>query len=940
MIRLSYFCFLLDRSLVRNMLVSFMALIQVLFPLTVAFTPVMLARADEPQYLSAGNVSTLTLGAGETVQDVAKRYNLSLSELKKINQFRIFSRPFEQLSAGDDIDVPVNKSGQEKPSTPPDTEQTDAIERWLASGGSDLGSSLSGRNHSTLSDFAKNRVRSTAVSASQAAVDAWLNQFGTAKIQFGVADDLSLSESAIDMLFPLYDSPNVLWFIQTGGRYAGQRTTLNAGTGLRYFKGNWMYGVNTFFDNDITGHNRRLGFGAELWTDYLQFSGNVYYGLTDWHASRDIEDYDERPADGFDISASGWLPAYPQLGGKVKYEQYYGNEVALVSRDSRQQNPRAITAGIEYTPVPLVTLSSEYRMSGGKDDMQFNLQFKWMPGVSLASQLSPDSVAAGRILAGSRLELVERNNNIVLDYKKQEVIKLVLPDIVHGVEGSTQALSVSVTSKYGLDRIDWLLPDGFVAAGGALKESSKGVWQMTIPVWQVEDANEYEITGTAWDQKGNASRPVRMKVSVERKHVDASRSVLYQESSGYFAADGKTSRKIILKALDENGAPVTGLASLIHLKGVFVPSSDQAGSGGAGGATAMLSRVTQALGEFILPSALADTTPAGEWGGGRIGDFTESTPGIYEANLTSGTTPGELQLTLTVDDTEVPPLKISFGEVVYSLDNPRVITQAPLSDGITAPEVLVTVTDNDRKPVINEVVNVYVGDLPQKVTTDQNGDVTVKLPPQTVAGEHSFDIHSGNSHVTVSVTFLPVASLYSNSVLSADVAGILADDKDKATITLTLNDGAGNPVVGQPVVFSVTPSDGVSLSPVTDHGDGAYSVELRGTRPGHVLVSAMVANVSVPVNPVDITLEQRVLRIFKNGAPLQGKPVVGDKLVIDVQCSEGAAGQVCARPTVWHWEVEMVPGSDSWSPIPGATTDEYVVASDMQKRRLRVSDDK
>lgn len=922
---------------VRKKLVWFTVLIHILCPLTIAFTPLMLARADKPQYLSAVSVRTLTLGAGENVQDVAKRYNLSLSELKEINKFRIFSRPFEQLSAGDDIDVPVNKSMQEKPSTPPDAEQTEAVERWLASGGSDLGTSLSGRNHSTLSDFAKNRVRSTALSASQAAVDAWLNQFGTAKIQLGVADDLSLSDSSLDMLFSLYDSPNFLWFIQTGGRYAGQRTTLNAGTGLRYFKGNWMYGVNTFFDNDITGHNRRLGFGAELWTDYLRFSGNVYSGLTDWHASRDIEDYDERPADGFDISASGWLPAYPQLGGKVKYEQYYGNEVALVSRDSRQQNPRAISTGIEYTPVPLVTLSSEYRVSGGKDEMQFNLQFRWMPGVSLASQLSPDAVAAGRILAGSRLELVERNNNIVLDYKKREVIKLVLPDIVHGVEGSTQALGVSVTSKYGLDRIDWLLPDGFVAAGGALKEPSKGVWQMTLPVWQVKDTNVYEITGVAWDQKGNASRPVRMKVSVERKHIDTSRSVLHLESSQYFAADGKTSQKIILKALDENGAPVIGLASLIHFKGAFVPSSRQAG---AGGTTAMLTRFAQALGEFILPSALADTTLTGEWGGVHISDFTESAPGIYEANLTSGMTPGELQLTLTVNDTEMPPLKVTFGEVVYHLDNPRVITQSPLADGVTAPEVLVTVITDDGKPVVNnEVVNIYVGELPQKVTADQQGDVRVKLPPQTVAGEHSFDIHSGGSHVTVSVTFSPVVSLYSNSVLGADVTGILADGKDKATIKLTLNDGAGNPLPGLPVVFSVTPSDGVSLSPVTDHGDGAYSVGLRGTVSGHVRVSAKVANVSVPINPVDITLEQRVLRIFKNGAPLQGDPVVGDRLVIDVQCGGGGAGQACAGSTVWHWEAAES-GSDVWSRIPGATSDEYVVTSDMQRRRLRVSDDK
>ncbi|OAT14621.1 invasin [Buttiauxella noackiae ATCC 51607] len=44
------------------------------------------------------------------------------------------------------------------------------------------------------------------------------------------------------------------------------------------FRGQWMYGTNVFFDNDITGHNRRVGIGAEAWTNYLRFSANSYFG--------------------------------------------------------------------------------------------------------------------------------------------------------------------------------------------------------------------------------------------------------------------------------------------------------------------------------------------------------------------------------------------------------------------------------------------------------------------------------------------------------------------------------------------------------------------------------------------------------------------------------------------------------------------------------------
>ncbi len=62
------------------------------------------------------------------------------------------------------------------------------------------------------------------------------------------------------------------------------------------------------------------GVGAEVATDYLKFSANTYFGLTGWHQSRDFSSYDERPADGFDIRTEAYLPAYPQLGGKLMYE--------------------------------------------------------------------------------------------------------------------------------------------------------------------------------------------------------------------------------------------------------------------------------------------------------------------------------------------------------------------------------------------------------------------------------------------------------------------------------------------------------------------------------------------------------------------------------------------------------------------------------------------
>ncbi|MCW5004210.1 inverse autotransporter beta domain-containing protein [Enterobacter roggenkampii] len=220
------------------------------------------------------------------------------------------------------------------------------------------------------SQAAKSYATGLASGAVNTAAGEWLSQFGTARVNLGLDQHLKSSGSSLDMLVPLYDSPEAMLFTQFGMRNKDSRNTVNLGAGVRTFADNgWMYGANVFFDNDLTGNNRRVGLGAEAWTDYLKLSANHYFGLTDWHQSRDMADYDERPANGWDVRAEGWLPAYAQLGGKLMYEKYHGNEVALSGKDSRSKNPSAVTAGVNWTPFPLITLGAEHRAaSDGKPD--------------------------------------------------------------------------------------------------------------------------------------------------------------------------------------------------------------------------------------------------------------------------------------------------------------------------------------------------------------------------------------------------------------------------------------------------------------------------------------------------------------------------------------------------------------------------------------------
>lgn len=69
------------------------------------------------------NTVPYTLASGETVFTLATKYHLTLEQLKKLNQFRSFSKPFTQLGAGDEIDIPRTESlflkSRDLPAPPP-----------------------------------------------------------------------------------------------------------------------------------------------------------------------------------------------------------------------------------------------------------------------------------------------------------------------------------------------------------------------------------------------------------------------------------------------------------------------------------------------------------------------------------------------------------------------------------------------------------------------------------------------------------------------------------------------------------------------------------------------------------------------------------------------------------------------------------------------------
>lgn len=345
----------------------------------------------------------------------------------------------------------------------------------------------------------------------------WLSQFGNARVQINTN-----KTGDVDLLVPVLDKPNSLLFSQIGIRANEHRNTTNLGVGYRQYQDAWMWGINSFYDYDITGSNSRFGVGGELWADYLKLAVNGYFRLTDWHQSRlhEMRDYDERPANGFDLRAEGFLPNYPHLGAYAKYEKYYGDGISLnngLSSSDLIDNPSATTFGLSYTPFPLLTFKSQISRGDTKES-SIGMELAYRFGVLLAEQLDPDNVDLMRSLAGNRYDFVDRNYNIVMQYRKQELLSISLPESIDGEAAQTMPITVTVNkAKYGLKQVSWSAPE-LIAQGGNIQVMSPTSINLTLPAYilqkQAKAVQSYRISAVAIDNEGNQSNTAVMLINV------------------------------------------------------------------------------------------------------------------------------------------------------------------------------------------------------------------------------------------------------------------------------------------------------------------------------------------------------------------------------------------------------------------------------------------
>ncbi|CDP76967.1 Adhesin [Escherichia coli D6-117.29] len=755
---------------------------QLAFPMAAAAQGVVNAATQQPvpAQIAIANANTVpyTLGALESAQSVAERFGISVAELRKLNQFRTFARGFDNVRQGDELDVPAQVS--EKKLTPPPGNSSDNLEQQIASTSQQIGSLLA---EDMNSEQAANMARGWASSQASGAMTDWLSRFGTARITLGVDEDFSLKNSQFDFLHPWYKTPDNLFFSQHTLHRTDERTQINNGLGWRHFTPTWMSGINFFFDHDLSRYHSRAGIGAEYWRDYLKLSSNGYLRLTNWRSAPELDnDYEARPANGWDVRAESWLPAWPHLGGKLVYEQYYGDEVALFDKDDRQSNPHAITAGLNYTPFPLMTFSAEQRQGKqGENDTRFAVDFTWQPGSAMQKQLDPNEVAARRSLAGSRYDLVDRNNNIVLEYRKKELVRLTLTDPVTGKSGEVKSLVSSLQTKYALKGYN-VEATALEAAGGKVVTTGKDIL-VTLPAYRFtstpETDNTWPIEVTAEDVKGNLSNREQSMVVVQAPTLSQKDSSV-SLSTQTLNADSHSTATLTFIAHDAAGNPVVGLVLSTRHEGV------------------------------------QDIT---------LSDWKDNGDGSYTQILTTGAMSGTLTLMpqLNGADAAKAPAVVNIISVSSSrthssikIDKDRYLSGNPI-------EVTVELRDENDKPVkeqkqqLNNAVS--IDNVKPGVTTDwkETADGVYKatytaytkgsgLTAKLLMQNWNEDLHTAGFIIDANPQSAKIATL------SASNNGVLANENAANTVSVNVADEGSNPINDHTVTFAVLSGSATSFN--------------------------------------------------------------------------------------------------------------------------------
>ncbi|EFJ8513888.1 inverse autotransporter adhesin YeeJ, partial [Escherichia coli] len=376
---------------------------------------------------------------------------------------------------------------------------------------------------------------------------------------------------------------------------------------------------------------------------------------------------------------------------------------------------------------------------------------------------------------------VDRNNNIVLEYRKKELVRLTLTDPVTGKSGEVKSLVSSLQTKYALKGYN-VEATALEAAGGKVVTTGKDIL-VTLPAYRFtstpETDNTWPIEVTAEDVKGNLSNREQSMVVVQAPTLSQKDSSV-SLSTQTLNADSHSTATLTFIAHDAAGNPVVGLVLSTRHEGV------------------------------------QDIT---------LSDWKDNGDGSYTQILTTGAMSGMLTLMPQLNgvDAAKAPAVVNIISVSSSrthssikIDKDRYLSGNPI-------EVTVELRDENDKPVkeqkqqLNNAVS--IDNVKPGVTTDwkETADGVYKatytaytkgsgLTAKLLMQNWNEDLHTAGFIIDANPQSAKIATL------SASNNGVLANENAANTVSVNVADEGSNPINDHTVTFAVLSGSATSFN--------------------------------------------------------------------------------------------------------------------------------
>lgn len=351
--------------------------------------------------------------------------------------------------------------------------------------------------------WAFDRLRDEVATRVESEGQSLLSPYGNAEFNLNVDMAGNFDGTSGNLFSPLADENRYLTFSQLGLHDSVEGVVGNAGLGQRWDAGNWLLGYNSFIDRSFRTGLQRASVGTEAWSNNLRFSANYYHPLSGWRNRGDSQQY--RMAEGYDITTQSYLPFYRQLGVSFSYQQYLGEKVDLFNSGNRYHNPSALSLGLSYTPVPLVTISASHKTSSaGESQDQLGLKLNYRFGVALSKQLDASNVAEARSLRGSRYDTVTRSQNPVMAYRQRKTLSVFLATPPWQLNpGESVPLKLQLRASHSIKALSWQGDTQALSLTSPPNNNAIDGWSVIVPPWDNTPgaSNEYRLSVTVEDSK-------------------------------------------------------------------------------------------------------------------------------------------------------------------------------------------------------------------------------------------------------------------------------------------------------------------------------------------------------------------------------------------------------------------------------------------------------